>query len=391
MTTLKACCMLLTDGDWIETKDQSKSGIRLVQTGNIGNGEYLEKADRAKYISEETFLRLGCTEVFPGDILVSRLPEPVGRACLIPSRQERMITAVDCSILRVDESIVSKDYLLFFLRSPHYFNQLTGKLAGTTRTRISRKNLERIEIDIPNKITQKRVVEELSCVSAIMHARQKQIAYMDDLIKARFVEMFGDPVVGDKIKGNKHKIGDFSSVTKLAGFEFTKYINYKESGDIIMLRGLNCKKGHLVLDDIKWIDKETSDLLPRSKLFYGDILITYAGTIGDVAMVDADDRYHLAPNVGKIAIEDKDNYNPVYLIHLLMYSHDYIMTFASQVAQASINMEKIRNFEYYFPPIDEQIAFASFVAQVDQSRVVVQKALDEAQLLFDSLMQKFFS
>lgn len=61
---------------------------------------------------------------------------------------------------------------------------------------------------------------------------------------------------------------------------------------VIMLRGLNCKKGHLVLDDIKWIDKDTSDLLPRSKLYYGDILMTYAGTIGDVAMVDADDKTH---------------------------------------------------------------------------------------------------
>ena len=202
--------------------------------------------------------------------------------------------------------------------------------------------------------------------------------------------MFGNPVIGDKIKGNKHKVGDFASVTKLAGFEFTKYIQYKESGDIIMLRGLNCKSGKLVLDDIKWIDQETSDLLPRSKLYYGDILMTYAGTIGDVAMVDANNKYHLAPNVSKITIEDKENYNPVYLMHLFMYSNDYIMSFASQSSQASINMEKIRNFEYFFPDIDKQNAFAIFVAQVDKSKVVVQKALDEAQVLFDSLMQQYF-
>ena len=107
-------------------------------------------------------------------------------------------------------------------------------------------------------------------------------------------------------------------------------------------------------------------------------------------MVDADNRYHLAPNVGKITIQDKEHYDPVFLIHLLMYSHDYIMTFASQVAQASINMEKIRNFEYHFPEIGAQKTFAAFVSQVDKSKVVVQKALDEAQLLFDSLMQKYF-
>ena len=133
MVTLKECCTLLVDGNWIESKDQSESGVRLIQTGNIGNGQYLKKENRAKYISQETFERLSCTEVFSGDILISRLPDPVGRACIIPYKDERMITAVDCSILRVDKSVVDVEYLSYFLRSPNYFNQLTGKLAGTTR------------------------------------------------------------------------------------------------------------------------------------------------------------------------------------------------------------------------------------------------------------------
>ncbi len=191
---------------------------------------------------------------------------------------------------------------------------------------------------------------------------------LDELVKSRFIELFGDLVIGNKVGTNKKRIGEIASVTKLAGFEFTKYIQYKEHGDIIMLRGLNCKKGHLILDDIKWIDKETSDLLPRSKLHYGDILMTYAGTIGDVAMVDANDKYHLAPNVAKITVNDMNAYNPVFLMHLFMYTNDYIMTFASVVAQASINMEKIRGFEYYFPPIEKQNQFAAFAAEVDKSK-----------------------
>ena len=95
---LEDICTVFTDGDWIESKDQSESGIRLVQTGNIGEGTYLEKEARAKYISEGTFDKLKCTEIFSGDILVSRLPEPVGRACIVPEKAERMITAVDCTI-----------------------------------------------------------------------------------------------------------------------------------------------------------------------------------------------------------------------------------------------------------------------------------------------------
>ena len=115
---LKECCTLFTDGNWIETKDQSDLGIRLIQTGNVGKGMFLEKEARAKYISEDTFEALKCTEIYPGDILISRLPDPVGRACIIPERKERMITAVDCSILRVNDDIVNRRYLL------HYFHIL---------------------------------------------------------------------------------------------------------------------------------------------------------------------------------------------------------------------------------------------------------------------------
>lgn len=251
------------------------------------------------------------------------------------------------------------------------------------------KWLKDAKISYPNTEKQNEIVAILDKTLQIIECRQKQLQKLDDLVKARFVELFGNLVSGDKIKTNKHKIGDIAFVTKLAGFEFTKYVQYKDYGDIIMLRGLNCKKGKLILDDIKWIDKTTSDLLPRSKLYYGDILMTYAGTIGDVAMVDADNKYHLAPNVAKITLKEK-LYNPIFLMHLFLYTNDYIMSFASKVAQASINMEKIRNLEYFFPDADMQNQFAAFVKQTNKSKEAIQKALDEAQLLFDSLMQKYF-
>lgn len=252
------------------------------------------------------------------------------------------------------------------------------------------KWLKEVEIPLPDARTQRNIVAALDKVTTLISLRKQQIAKLDELVKARFIEMFGDPVVGSEVSNKKQKIGDIASVTKLAGFEFTKYIQYKDYGDIIMLRGLNCKKGHLVLDDIKWIDKDTSDLLPRSKLYYGDILMTYAGTIGDVALVDANDKYHLAPNVGKITLHDKEQTNPVFLVHLFMYSNDYIMTFASQVAQASINMEKIRNFEYYFPSAHLQHQFAAFVAQTDQQKLTIQHSLDKMETLKKALMQKYF-
>lgn len=182
---LKDICTVFTDGDWIESKDQSDEGIRLIQTGNIGEGVYLEKEARAKYISEDTFEKLKCTEIYPGDILVSRLPEPVGRACIVPQKEGRMITAVDCTICRPDESIVSKEYLCYFMCSNSYYMKLLGNVTGTTRKRISRKNLENVKLDVPSKENQKEVVKQLDCLSKVIDLRNKELQLFDNLIKSR--------------------------------------------------------------------------------------------------------------------------------------------------------------------------------------------------------------
>jgi type I restriction enzyme S subunit len=97
---LSRLCEVFTDGDWIESKDQSPQGIRLIQTGNIGEGIFKGRSDKARFVSPATFDRLRCTEIFEGDCLVSRLPDPVGRACILPATGERMITAVNCTIIR---------------------------------------------------------------------------------------------------------------------------------------------------------------------------------------------------------------------------------------------------------------------------------------------------
>lgn len=152
---------VFADGNWIESKDQSTDGIRLLQTGNVGIGEYKDKDGRARYISEDTFKRLGCTEVFPGDILVSRLPDPVGRACIVPKLDSRMITAVDCTIIRFDESKILPKYFLFLSKSKSYFEEISRYLTGASRQRISRSNLSKVRIPLPTLETQQKIVAEI--------------------------------------------------------------------------------------------------------------------------------------------------------------------------------------------------------------------------------------
>ena len=364
------------------------SGINFVKIESISeDGTFLK--EKFSHISDECNVQMRRSQLQENDILFS-IAGAIGRSAIVTKEILPANTNQALAIIRVPKGKIDYNYLLYALSSSAINQQATQHQQGVAQLNISLKNVSDFLLPIYTEAMQKRIVHNLKKIDKLIFLRKQQLAKLDELVKARFMEMFGDLVVGDKIQTSKKKIGEIASVTKLAGFEFTKYIQYKEHGDIIMLRGLNCKQGKLILDDVKWIDRETSDLLPRSKLYYGDILMTYAGTIGDVAMVDENDKYHLAPNVAKVSINNKKAYNPIFLMYLFLYSNDYIMRFASQVAQASINMEKIRNFEYYFPDVTFQNQFAAFVERVDRQKQTVQQSLEKLELMKKALMQEYF-
>ena len=181
---LVSLCEKFTDGDWIEAKDQSHSGVRLIQTGNVGSGEYIDKPSNKKWISEETFRRLNCEEVFAGDILISRLPEPAGRACIVPNLGTKMITAVDCTIVRTATKTNSK-YLLQFLSSQSYFDEVNTCLVGGTRQRISRSNLAAFDIPIPAKYEEQKAIGEFLCgIDNLITLHQRKLKEMKNQKKA---------------------------------------------------------------------------------------------------------------------------------------------------------------------------------------------------------------
>ena len=169
---LGSICISIKDGDWIEKKDQSPTGIRLLQSGNIGVGIYKDKSNSPHYISLDTFNRLHCEEVFAGDILLSRLPEPVGRACLVPKMEGRFITAVDCSIIKVHTEKVTPEYLIYYTQTNAYFKNISSLCTGTTRQRISRKKLEEVSISFPPLAEQERIAARLDAISEKVKALQ---------------------------------------------------------------------------------------------------------------------------------------------------------------------------------------------------------------------------
>lgn len=188
---LSSLCEKFTDGDWIESEDQSDSGVRLIQTGNVGVAEYLDKPNNKKWISDETFDRLHCEEVLPGDILISRLPEPAGRACIMPSLGTKMITAVDCAIVRTSPDVSNK-FLVQYLSSQPYFNEVNTCLAGGTRQRISRSNLSNFMVPIPSeKDEQDAIGSVFENLDNLITLHQRKYEKLIDTKKAFLEKMIG--------------------------------------------------------------------------------------------------------------------------------------------------------------------------------------------------------
>ena len=158
---LKDVCDYFGDGDWIESKDQSPNGIRLIQTGNVGEGLFKNRKDKARFISSKTFNRLHCKEIFEGDCLVSRLPEPVGRSCIVPKTSTRMITAVDCTIIRFNQKSILPGFFKYYSQSQEYLHIIDKKTTGATRKCISRKNLGDISIKYPSIKEQQKIIATL--------------------------------------------------------------------------------------------------------------------------------------------------------------------------------------------------------------------------------------
>ena len=272
-------CYSIEDGDWIEKKDQSDSGIRLVQTGNVGVGQYRDKADKSKFISEETFKRLRCTEIVAGDVLISRLPDPVGRACILPQLETKCITAVDCSILKLKTKEIDPSWFIYYTQSDTYFSSVRAECSGTTRDRISRKKLSGLTIPVPSLSEQQRIVDildaEFEKIERLRSNAELSLRHAKDLFQAALKKEL-EPSEGWK----KKSIGDVCSIYGRIGFRgYTKadLVNNPKDGAISLSPSniIDNKMNYEKCSYISWYKYEES---PEIKIYENDILLVKTGS-----------------------------------------------------------------------------------------------------------------
>lgn len=182
---------VFTDGDWVESKDQDINGeVRLIQLADVGVGTFIDKS--ARFLTLKKAKELRCTLLEPGDVLIARMPDPIGRACIFPDIGRPAATVVDVCVFRPDPNQVDANYVCWMVNSPDFLAEVARHAKGSTRSRISRGNLSLLEIPLPPLEEQKRIAAILDQADALRRLRRRALDRLNTLGQAIFHEMFGD-------------------------------------------------------------------------------------------------------------------------------------------------------------------------------------------------------
>ena len=266
--------------------------------------------------------------------------------------------------------------------------EITG--IGGSLTRAQPKCVAEYPVPVLNRKKQDEIVNILDKCKFVIDSRKRELLELDNIIKARFVEMFGAPNTNPK---KWYECPLSKKLNVLGGYAF-KSEQFDEKSGIPVLRIGNINAGYFKPVNMVYWQKDES--LERYAMYPGDLVMSLTGTVGkddygNVCILDDDyEMYYLNQRNAKLEI--KEGIDKYYLSQLLKFEQikKRLTGISRGVRQANISNKDILNLVVPIPPLELQNQFADFVRAVDKSKVKVQKALDETQKLFDSLMQQYF-
>lgn len=274
---------------------------------------------------------------------------------------------------------VLADYLYYYLKSKKSYVNNLGR--GVAQNNINLSILRNLEVPLPALPTQRQTVDILDKNAKVIEYRQQQLQKLDDLVKARFVELF-------RSCPSMASMDELCSIITDGTHQPPKF----HTDGIPFIFVSNLVKNTVTYNAEKFISEETySELYKRTPIEVGDLLLSTVGSYGHPAVVVEDRKFLFQRHIAYLKPKC-DIVNSFYL-HAALLSPDsqrQIEEKVKGIAQKTLNLSEIKKILIPLPSIEEQNAFEVFVKQTDKSKAVIQKALDEAQLLFDSLMQKYF-
>ncbi|GAB1431650.1 restriction endonuclease subunit S [Spirochaetota bacterium] len=360
------------DGDWIESPYITDEGVRLLQTGNVGIGKYKEQGYR--YISEVTFKELDCTEINPGDVLICRLADPVGRACIAPKLNDRMITSVDVAILKPRSQHLNK-YIVYALSSDEYLNYLAMLCRGGTRDRVSRSMLGQIRILLPPLPEQQAIASfldrETTKIDALIAKQERLLELLAEQRSAlisRAVTKGLDASVKLKPSGVEWlgEVPEHWEVWKLAhGFDFVGSGTTPPSDELEWYDGTTPwittseLRENLITNTDKCVSKEAISRFSALKIFpKGSLAIAmYGATIGRLGILGIE----ATTNQACCVMHGGQMFSINFVYFWMQAFKESIILLASGGGQPNISQDKIKSLKIPCPSVQEQQSIASFL------------------------------
>jgi type I restriction enzyme S subunit len=378
---------VFTDGDWVESKDQDVDGdVRLVQLADVGDGVFIDKSSRHLTSARATELR--CTFLDEGDILIARMPDPLGRACIFPGSAGPSVTVVDVCIVRPHLDEHDPRWLMHCLNSPVMRRQVANYATGSTRSRISRGNLAKVRITVPPLGEQRRIAAILDQADALRAKRREALAHLDDLTQSVFREMFGD--LGSETQSRELiPLGDLC--TRITDGTHQSP-SWSPDGHPFLFVS-NIVSGEIDFDTTKFISDQTYRLLTaRCPIEIGDVLYSTVGSYGVPALVRTNEKFAFQRHIAHIK-PNRDLLEPEFLRVMLATPgvRRQADTAARGVAQKTVNLADIKKFSVVAPPIVRQHEFVDLISKIRDLQQMHHAHVAEAHDLFGALQSRAFA
>ncbi len=372
------------DGDWVESKDQDVNGdVRLIQLADIGDGVFINKSNR--FLTSEKAKELKCTYLKQGDLLIARMPDPLGRACIFPGLNMPCVTVVDVCIVRPDSNIANPHWLKFLINSYDFRNKINKYITGTTRQRISRGNLEKLSFNLPEIQDQLKIASILDKAESSIKQRQDSIILIDDFLKSTFLKMFS------KFFSKSYSKKLETLCTKITDGTHDTPIRLKQG--IKFITGKHIRPSFIDFENSDYVTEEVhKEIYRRCNPEFGDILYTNIGVnLGTAAMNNVSFEFSMK-NVALLKL-NQSLITSRYLEHLLNLPsrrNRILEMNSSGGAQQFLSLGQIKNIDIPVPPIELQKTFSEIVEKSEILKTQFKNSLIELENLYGSLSQKAF-
>ncbi|QTE71591.1 restriction endonuclease subunit S [Clostridiales bacterium FE2011] len=319
-----------------------------------------------------------------GDVLFAKM-QGTKKTLLVTDALAESIYSTGFCAVRPKKGILTERCLYHLLTSQMFLAQKDKHCSGATQKAITNAGLEKIVINVPNIEEQETIADLLDAINRIISQRQRQLRALDSLIKARFVEMFGDIILNPYgYKKEKLKL----TCNIVTGNTPSRSVPEHYGHHIEWIKTDNIVAGQLHPTKATESLSEEGMRVGRTVDSGSILMACIAGSIASIGRVCVTDRtVSFNQQINAIIPE---SYNTLFLYVMLQLSKEYLVEDISMALKGILSKSKLEDKEFIVPPIEQQEHFADFVSQVDKSKVIVQKALEETQMMFDSLMQDYF-